>query len=105
MQLQPMTISPKTFATALGVLGILAGIILLFSPVHASIVGEALDCGPAGHPRSEPVAADGEYTDNFLAAAACSEETHSRGVPAWIALGAGVVVLAGARFVRWSVRP
>lgn len=99
-----MTISPKTFATALAALAIVVGLVLLFSPVSASADGQSIACGPVASPSGGPAVTD-SVLGGTAAADACDSAHSSRGTAAWVVLGVGVVSLVGVRFVRWSPQP
>lgn len=105
-------VTPRTFATILGALGVLAGVLLLLLPVSATVDGQSYGCGsPAVAIRNGVAFGDvlanarqGDVIPVTTLRAACSAARDSRGTPGWTALGLGVATVAGARFVRWSGR-
>lgn len=109
-----MTVTPRTFATILAAAAVLVGLLLLFLPLSTSVNGNAIRCGSA------VVASQHDVDGSVLAAAAariplgeqiapiaqaeaaCASVRAGRETGGWLLVGAGVVVLAGTRFVRWS---
>lgn len=108
------TIRPRTFAAILGALAVLASLLLLFLPLSTSVNGNAVACGSAAVANQhamrssafEASLASIDRGDRIApiaqAESACASARHARADFGWALLGVGVVVVAGARFVRWS---
>lgn len=111
-----LTISPRTFTTWLGAaLAVVGLLLLLVLPVSASVDGVSVGCG-TGLSASRG-AANKDATADYSAAFdglpghsttfedACAAARSARAPWGWVLVGAGGVVLAGARLVRWSGQP
>lgn len=97
-----MTITPRQFATALGVLMAIAGLVALTIPVHtfadSGLFGTyEIDCGTALADNTAALGGD--------PLAQCRDALGTRRAWGWPLLLAGVVVAAGAVFVAQRRQP
>jgi hypothetical protein len=105
--------SPRTLGTLLGVAALLAGLVLLFTPVSATVGDVPVGCGTAA--RADLTAATVKDDSPGIAAAvrgltptfqttfedACGAALSGRRTIVWILIPVAAIVLVAARGVRW----
>jgi hypothetical protein len=107
--------TPRTFALGLGIAAIVVGIFLLVQPVNVTVNGTTVACGTATN--TNTAASDQDDMLSSVAAFnglgelrpttfedACASALSARGPWGWALAAVGVVVVVGARRVRWAPR-